>query len=182
MKASFGMTACAVRNRGSVEDTTDLRILEPKRIRLFRVAGVTRLTYEGERSWLKADSFRAFPISEPGRYIGFLDGNGKDIGLVVDPAAMDSGSRLVLEEELELRYFVPVVRRVEGVKEEFGTVYWTVETDKGRTEIIARNLRDNIQYLSANRVLVTDVDGSRYEFADVEKLGPETQGIIERSV
>src|SRR5580700_2361534 len=75
----------------------ELRVFDPKRIRLFRVAGVTRLTWENERSWTKVAVARAFPLSDPGHYIGFLDGAGKDIGLLYDPDPLDSDSRRIMD-------------------------------------------------------------------------------------
>ena len=160
----------------------ELRILDPRRIRVFRVTGVPRLTLEEDRSWIKVSVARAFPLSDPDHYLGFLDGAGKDVGLLHDPSMLDPDSRKVVEEELEKRYFVPVVERVLNVKEEFGTVYWTVETDRGQKEIIVRNLRDNLQELSASRVILTDVDGNRFEFPDTGKLDGKSQGIILRNL
>ena len=160
----------------------ELRILDAKRMRVFREAGVARLTLENDRSWTKVSVARAFPLSDPDHYLGFLDGAGKDVGLLIEPDQLDAESRRIVEEELEKRYFVPVVERVISVREEFGTIYWTVETDRGEKELVARNLRDNIQELSAVRVIITDVDGNRFEFANVETLDPTTQGIIARSV
>jgi hypothetical protein len=160
----------------------ELRILDPKRIRVYRMAGVPRLTLDNDRSWIKVSVARAFPLSDPDHYLGFLDGAGKDVGLLYDPSLLDPDSRKVVEEELEKRYFVPVVERVLTVKEEFGTVYWTVETDRGQKEIIVRNLRDNLQELSASRVILTDVDGNRFEFPDTGKLDGKSQGIILRNL
>jgi len=161
-------------------ESFDLRLFDPKRIRLFRVAGVTRLTWENERSWTKVAVVRAFPVSDPDHYIGFLDGEGRDIGLVVDPGQLDPESRQTLAEELEKRYFVPVVERVVGVKEEFGTVYWTLETDRGQKEIVVRNVRDNLQELSPSRVMITDVEGNRFEFPDINALDGKSLSIILR--
>jgi hypothetical protein len=160
----------------------ELRILDPKEMRVFRVAGVTRMTVQNDRSWIKVSVARAFPLSNPNHYLGFLDGAGKDIGLLHDPSLLDPDSRKVVEEELEKRYFVPIVERVLSIKEEFGTIYWTVETDRGEKEIIVRNLRDNLQELSASRVIITDVDGNRYEFPDVSKLDGKSQSAILRSL
>jgi hypothetical protein len=160
----------------------ELRILDPKRTRVFRVAGVTRLTIESDRSWAKVTVARAFPLSDPDHYLGFLDGGGKDIGLLIDPGPLDSESRAVVDEELEKRYFVPVVERVLSVKEEFGTIYWRVETDRGEKEIVARNLRDNLMELSSSRVIVTDIDNNRFEFPDINKLDGRSQGIIMRNL
>ena len=109
----------------------ELRILDPRKIRIFRAAGIPRLTLQDDRSWSKVSVARAFPLSDPKHYIGFLDGAGKDVGLLHDPDQLDPESRKLVEEELEKRYFVPIVERVSSVKEEFGTIYWTVETDRG---------------------------------------------------
>ena len=160
----------------------ELRILDPKAMRVFRVAGVTRLTIRNDRSWIKASVARAFPLSNPNHYLGFLDGAGKDIGLLHDPSLLDPESHKVVNEELEKRYFVPIVERVLSIKEEFGTIYWTVETDRGEKEIIVRNLRDNLQELSASRVIISDVDGNRFEFPDVSKLDGKSQSAILRSL
>lgn len=163
-------------------ESFELRILDPKRTKIYRVAGVPRLTLENDRSWSKAVAARAFPLSDPEHYIGFLDGQGKDIGMLHDPSLLDPASRKVVEEELEKRYFVPIIEIVESVKEEFGTVYWSVKTNKGTKEIIVRNLRDNLQEIPPSRVLITDVDGNRYEFPDVSKLDTKSMGIVLRNL
>ena len=158
----------------------ELRHLDPKKMHIFRAAGVTRMTLEGDRSWVRISMARAFPLSDPDHYIGFLDGAGKDVGLLQDPSQLDHESRRILEEELEKRYFVPIVERVLSVKEEFGTIYWRVETDRGEKEIVVRNMRDNIQELSSSRLIITDVDGNRFEFPDYTKLDNKSIGIIMR--
>jgi hypothetical protein len=160
----------------------ELRILEASQMRVFRQAGVARMTLENDRSWTKVAVARAFPLSDPDHYLGFLDGAGKDIGLLQDPTLLDPASRQIVDEELDRRYFVPVIERVHSVKEEFGTIYWKVETDRGEKEIIVRNLRDNIQELSASRVIITDIDGNRFEFADLLKMDAKTQGFILRNL
>ena len=160
----------------------ELRILQARQMRVFRQAGVPRLTLENDRSWTKIAVARTFPLSDPDHYLGFLDGAGKDIGMLQDPALLDPASRQIIDEELDKRYFVPVIERVHSVKEEFGTVYWKVETDRGEKEIVVRNLRDNIQELSATRVIITDIDGNRFEFADLTKMDAKTQGFILRNL
>lgn len=160
----------------------ELRIIDPKQTRIFRQKGVVRLTIVNDRSWIKVSVARAFPLSNPDHYLGFLDGAGKDIGLLHDPALLDPDSRRIVDEELEKRYFVPIVERVITVKEEFGTIYWSVETDRGEKEVIVRNLRDNLQDLGSSRVIITDVDGNRFEFSDITKLDSKSQGILLRNL
>jgi len=163
-----------------VAETTDLRYLDPSRLRVFRVRGLARATIEGERSVLALVATRAFPLSDPDHYIGLLDGAGKDVGVVVDPGQLDPESRAVLQEELERRYFLPVVRKVLSVTEEFGTIYWTFDTDRGVKEAVVRNLRDNLQEVAANRVLLTDVEGNRYDIPDFSALDPLSADIVFR--
>ena len=160
----------------------ELRILDARQMKVFRHAGITRLTLGVDRSWKKISVARAFPLSDPEHYIGFLDGSGKDVGMLHDPAILDVESRKVVDDELAKRYFVPIVEKVVEVKEEFGTVYWTLETDRGQREVIVRNLRDNLQELSATRVIITDVDGNRFEFPDVTTLDTKSQGLILRNL
>jgi len=161
---------------------SDLTILDPGAVRLMRVAGITRLTLEGDRSFLRVEVARAFPISDPDHYIGFQDGAGKDIGILVDPAGLESESRLILEEELELRYFVPEVTDVLSVKEEFGAVYWQVRTDRGEKELVVRNLKDSIHELSGNRAMIIDVDGNRFLIPDTRRLDSKSTGILLRGL
>ena len=167
---------------GGAQTSHEVRFLDTAKVGLFRIGGVARLTIAEDRSWLKIDVARAFPVSDPDHYIGLLDGAGKDIGMIVDPGKLDAESRKVLAEELELRYFVPVVERIVSVKEEFGAVYWQAETSRGRKEIVVRNLKDSTLELPGNRVIITDVDGNRFEFPDIGKLDGESFGVIMRNL
>ena len=68
---------------------------------------VVRLTLEGDRSWREVRIARAFPFSDPDHYIGFRDGDDKDIGLLIDLRGLDAESRRIIDEELARRYFTP---------------------------------------------------------------------------
>src|ERR1051326_5218114 len=78
----------------------ELRILDAKRMKVFRQAGVARMTLRDDRSWIKVSVARSFPLSDPDHYLGFLDGAGKDVGLLIDPGLLDPESRKVVDEEL----------------------------------------------------------------------------------
>lgn len=160
--------------------TSELRLLDPKRLRVFEHAGLTRMTHEGDRSWIRVQIARALPISAPERFFGVLDGAGRDVGMIREPSLLDAESRQVVDAHLERRYFAPVVEKVLSAKEEFGAVYWRLQTSRGVKDVVARNLRENLQELSATRVLMTDVDGNRYEFPDLDKVDPLTLSVILR--
>ena len=95
---------------------------------------------------------------------------------------MEAGTRDLISQELERRYFVPIIEKVLSVKEEYGSVVWKVDTDKGEIEFTIRNMRDNMVELSASRIMLTDVDGNRYEVVDIGKLDLKSQAVIMKNL
>lgn len=161
-------------------ETTDLRYLDPKALRFFRHGATLRLTVDNESSYLKVSVVRAFPLSEPDRYLSVRYGENKEVGLIVDPGELDSEGRRLVVEELERRYVVPVIRRVRSIKERFGTVDWEVETDRGLCRFTTRNVRENMAQPSPGRYLITDVEGNRYDVRDLSALDAASQSWLMR--
>lgn len=160
-----------------------VRFLESGTLRLFRTHpedSTVRLTIEGDRSWREVRVARAFPFSNPDRYIGLRDGDDKDIGVLATLNGLDERSRTIIDEELERRYFTPRIERVLKVDEEFGVVTWEVETDRGPRRFLVRNLRDSTFPLGANRLMMTDTDGNRYEFPDVSAVGAKAMVVLSK--
>ena len=169
------------------EDATfDLVLLDPAQVTLFYTGGsavratVTDPRVGPERSYLRVQIARAFPLSDPDHYIGLRDDKDKDIGLLPHLAGMDSASRTIVEEELRRRYFLPIVKRVLKVKEEYGTITFDVETNKGERTFHVQNIRESTQNLPPHRLLVSDRDGNRFEFPDTEHLDSKTFAILQR--
>src|SRR5690606_16173474 len=50
---------------------------------------------------------RAFPISGADEMLTFADRDGNEIGVLLDPAALDPTSRETLAAQMEMAYFVP---------------------------------------------------------------------------
>jgi hypothetical protein len=167
------------------ENPFDIRLLEPSRVRLFRVHSedaTVRMTLGEERSWIEVRIARALPFSDPDRYIGLRDGADKDIGIIEDPRQLNPESQAIVNAELELRYFTPTVLRVLSVKEEMGSVTWMVETDRGERRILVRNLRDNSFPLGPTRLMITDTDGNRFEFPDITAYGPKAFAVLAKVI
>jgi hypothetical protein len=158
--------------------TTELRFLEPGRVRLFRHGDGLRATIEGERSVLHVRASRAFPLSDPEHYIALCDEKNEQVGMLHDPRQLDPESLSMLEEELARRYLLTIVDRVESVEERFGTEEWMVHTARGMRTFTTRNLSDNVQRLSPTRLIVTDVDNNRYEIPDVRKLDSASRRVL----
>jgi len=72
-----------------------------------------------------------------------------------------------------------VVHHIQDIKEEFGIVTWDVQTDRGPRRYIVRGLRDNVHEQSDFRLMVTDVDGNRFEIPDYTVLDARSRAKLE---
>ncbi|MCC6444043.1 MAG: DUF1854 domain-containing protein [Armatimonadetes bacterium] len=156
------------------------KMIVPARVRFFRGQdGSLKMTAEANRSFLRVRVSRAFPLSDPNHFIGLRDGGDGEIGVVEDLRQLAPDQKALVEEELEKRYFVPVVHRINDIKEEFGIVTWDVETDRGPKRYTVRGLKDNVHEQSDARLLVTDVDGNRFEVTDYTLLDVRSQSKLD---
>ena len=150
-------------------------------IRLFREpAWKLRLTVEGDRSYLKVKVVRAAPLSRPDRFISFLDGKDEEICMVEDLSALDEEAVSIVREELDRRYLTSIVQEVHSLRNEFGTSYWDVRTDRGEREFVVQNVAENAQWLGDYRLLLVDVDGNRFEIPDMRLLDKRSLGFVEQ--
>ena len=81
-------------------------------------------------------------------------------------------------EELARRYLVPAVQRILTAKERFGTVDWEMETDRGVRKLTTRNLRENVQRPAPGRIILSDVDGNRYDIRNIDELDLNSQQLL----
>jgi len=112
---------------------------------------------------------RLFPFTDPDKYMSVrdvMDGD-KEIGIIEDISGLPEETVKILLEQQELYYFTPVITKVISIKDEYGYAYFDVETDKGRCKFTINMGADAVSKLSDTRLLITDVDGNRFEIANV---------------
>lgn len=157
-------------------NTGELVYLDPATLHFARRGDVLRLTIENDRSYLKVHAARAFPLTETDDYIGLLDAiSGREIGMLRSLRDLDPPTRQLVEAELDKRYFIPKITRIIRAKKEFGTVYWDVETDRGRRKFVMRGIRDSMHEVEPGRYLINDVDGNRFEVRQLSDLDSRSQ-------
>ena len=164
----------------SLVEASRLVLLDAGRLRFLAHGPILRLTIEDDRSYLRVSVLRAFPLSDPSHYLSVRDGQGNEVGLIAAPDALRPEDRALVERELDRRYLVPVVSRVVSARERFGTVEWTMETDRGLVRFTTRNLRENVQRPGPARIILNDVDGNRYDIRDVDTLSAASQELLFR--
>ena len=118
---------------------------------------------------------RCFPFSDPGRYISIRepDSDGREIGLIENIETVADETRVMLEEQLALRYFVPKILAIRGIREEYGYSYWHVKTDRGECRFTVRIGGGSFFAIGTNRYLAVDIDGNRFEIPDITRMTPK---------
>jgi hypothetical protein len=128
--------------------------------------GALRLETDN-KCFLRVTCYRAFPLSAPDEWIVFFDDGGEHVGVLEDLAGIDTASADLCREELQLRYIVPRVVEVAGIREEYGESEWNPAqvwdfiTDRGRVRLHLPNLADHVRPVGAGRLLFTDRDDRR---------------------
>ena len=156
-----------------------VNILDPRKIRIFRdESGRLKLIFDDNKEVLVRRVVRAFPLTMPWRYIILIDENGGEVGLLRDLKCLDEKSMKVLKEELERVYFIPKIKKIHRIKEEFGILIWETETDKGprRFEVTSRR---NIKKMGKRRIILRDADGNLYDIRDYADLDQKSIIILE---
>lgn len=150
---------------------SEIGATDPATVRLFRgPMGVLRCTLDGQRSVLRVKVVRAFPISAGGQWINLLDAKNKEICLIEDPTKLDPESLRLVEEELGRFYRMTLIERIHAIKQEYRTMFWDVETDRGRRDFVVKWSADTVQWRGPNELLLVDIDTNRFRIPDVTRL------------
>lgn len=113
---------------------------------------------------------RLFPVSRLDEYITLLDKDGKEVAIIRKNKDIGAESLDVLNYSLNDYYLVPHILRILSVTEKYGTLHWSVETDRGFKEFDIRNRNHDVKVYSDGRVRVRDSDDNRYVISDYRKL------------
>src|ERR1700721_3817796 len=90
---------------------------------------------------------RAFPWSQPNRYISLRDSEGKELLLIDDLSAIDAAQRKIIESALAATSFIPRILAVREVDVRFGHRQWRVVTDRGPIDFRVQE-REDIRFLN----------------------------------
>ena len=153
--------------------------MNPTEIQLFyEPKDRLRLTIGQDRSYMTVKPVWSAPLSQPKKYLSLLNTKGDEIAMVKNPEDLTESSFTVVQEELYRRYLTAAVHKILHAKVEFGATYWHVVTNRGEREFVTQSLQENAIWLSEVHLLFIDVDGNRFEIADVGSLDAKSQSYI----
>lgn len=160
-----------------VEEMTALRYLTKENAVFARTeGGFISLEFDGKK-WERVQVIRLFPFTEPDQFISIrtVEERSKEIGVIEDMKKVSKETRKMLEEQLKLHYFTPVIKKVLDIKDEYGYAYFHVMTDRGECRFTINMGGNAVVRLTDTRLLITDLDENRFEIPDVLQLSQKEQ-------
>jgi len=122
---------------------------------------------------------RAFPIAAPEAGIALVSNEGHELVWIDSLADLPEGIRVLLEEELASREFMPEIRRIRQVSSFATPCTWEVETDRGDTAFLLKG-EDDIRRLAAPTLLIADSNGINFLIRDSNALDKASRKILDR--
>jgi hypothetical protein len=174
----------------SAPKSFEMIYLEPEQVHFERRGDTLSLTLSDDHDATRQHFARVvlrscFPVSQDKFYLSVRDTSSEDgpqeIGIIRDWTQLADADRQAVSDELGLHYFVPRIDKVYEVKDEFGFLYWTVDTDKGHKEFVMRNnVIRQAREIAPGHWLLIDVNQARYEIENVSALDRKSQKLINR--
>lgn len=106
-------------------------------------------------------------------------GEIKEIGLIKDIKDFGEQEQNYLRAELARKYFSPVLLTIKDVKERHGFSYWETTTSAGAVSFTVQDTYRSIFRVSDDRIIITDIDGNRYEVPSLENFDKKSYKKIE---
>ena len=128
---------------------------------------------------------RSFPVTAPDEFLSVrepdsrIKGRGAEIGMIRNVNIFDKDTVKLINDELEVRYFTPEIKKITSAKEKFGYTYWEAETTAGNASIVLNNPFSNIRVLEDMRIFISDMDGNCFVIPDPSKLDKLSYKYIE---
>ncbi len=165
-------------NEGS--QIKNIIVLDPGKLKFERAdTGVLKMVIDGVVHQ-RVYPVSSFPVSGPDKYISIRDVEDEEIGMIENLKDLPIEQQALVRRELRLRYFVPVIREIYKIKEEYGTYYWEVKTDRGKKTFYVKGRNENIIFRDKTRLLITDIEECRYEITDYTRLPHHSQTELDK--
>jgi hypothetical protein len=119
-----------------------------------------------------------FPVTSPHEGISILSEDQEELLCIGSISELPAEYRELLQSELSLREFVPVIQRVLSVSGKTEPCEWVVDTNHGRTSFVLKTEED-VHRISNQTVNFLDANGMRYRVENLNALDRKSKAFIE---
>lgn len=153
----------------------------PSQFTLQRNAhGRLELVLEGSTQPEEVTPVRAFPIAAPDEGLSLVGSDGHELLWVPRLAQLPAEARALVEEELAVREFVPVIEKIHGVSSFSMPSTWELLTDRGPARLQLKAEEDIRRLQGRTHLLIASADGVQYRVRDVSALDKHSRKLLER--
>lgn len=122
---------------------------------------------------------RSFPITAPREGISILSRDGRELAWIPNLDQIDKETRSLIEDELEVREFMPEIIRIAGVSGYATPCSWHVETNKGDASFILK-AEEDIRRLAHPTLMIMDKRGIQFLIRNPRSLDATSRRILDR--
>jgi len=118
------------------------------------------------------------PLTNPYEYISVISMEDVEHGIIKNITDFDDEQRELILNNINSRYFCPVITEIASIKDKMGSFYFDVVIGKTPKNFMVRDLTKNIRQ-QGNTVTITDMDGNRYKIEDIDKINSKSRKKLE---
>jgi len=157
-----------------------IKYLNAKDIRLEYNDTTGLILHSRKRRLKNIKIILAQPLMKPLDYASVIsEKTNKEIAVIKNLKDLDSNSSLALKRFLNNYYITPKILKINSLSHQLGAVFWDTVTDKGKRQFVIWGITESVRFLTPDRILITDVNGNRFEIESISKLDVKSRHLIE---
>jgi hypothetical protein len=122
---------------------------------------------------------RSFPIAAPDVGIAIVSHDGRELEWIARLSDLPDATRLLLEEELANREFLPEIHQIKHVSAFASPSTWQVATSRGDATLILKGEED-IRRIGESALIIADTHGIQFLIRDLHQLDKASRKLLDR--
>ena len=118
------------------------------------------------------------PLTQPDAFLCVIGMDETEKGIIENISDFSGEQRAMIEEDIRLRYFCPVITEILSIKDKMGSFYFDVVIQGKKKNFMVRDLAKSIRQTNAT-VTITDIDGNRYKIEDIDAIHRKSRRKLE---
>ncbi|MBU0746300.1 MAG: DUF1854 domain-containing protein [Gammaproteobacteria bacterium] len=123
---------------------------------------------------------RAFPIAAPADGLSLVGPDGHELLWIPRLDQVAGPLRQLIEEELDVREFVPTIQKIVAVSSFSTPSTWEVDTDRGPARLVLKAEEDIRRLGGRTHLLIAGGDGVQFRVRDTTALDRHSRRLLER--
>jgi hypothetical protein len=123
---------------------------------------------------------RAFPIAAPAEGLSLIGPDGHELLWIDRLEQLPATARELVEEELQVREFVPTIEKIIEVSSFSTPSTWRVDTDRGPASLVLKAEEDIRRLGGRTHLLIAAGDGVQVRVKDTTALDRHSRRLLER--